>query len=80
MRLVLLFIFIVLGAGYLAFLRFQHRVAQDDVHERVAGYDRCVDALGADPAGIKARQDCNQFWLQTPHTLANGWRNWAGID
>ena len=70
----------IAGAGYRSFRLFQHTVAQDDMHEREAGYDRCVQSLGADPAGIKARQDCTQFWFHTPHPLADGWKDWLGIN
>ena len=76
----LLLICTIAGASYHSFRQFQHTVAQDDIHEREAGYDRCVQQLGADPAGIKAREDCNQFWFHTPHSLANGWKDWLGIE
>jgi hypothetical protein len=76
----LLVICTIAGAGYSSFRQFQHAVAQNDLEDRVAGYDKCVQALGADPAGIKTRQDCYQFWLHTPHSLANGWKDWLGID
>ena len=76
----LLVICTVAGAGYRSFQQFQHAVVQNDLHEREAGYDKCVQTLGADPAGIKARQNCYRFWFQTPHSLASGWKDWLGIN
>jgi hypothetical protein len=76
----LVVIFTLAGAGYHSFRLFQHTVAQNDIHEREARYERCVQPLGTDPAGIKAREDCTQFWFHTPHALANGWKDWLGIE
>jgi high-affinity Fe2+/Pb2+ permease len=59
-------ILLIVAAGLLYYgwhVHWQRVQAQEeyDAHERMAGYDRCVENLPGD--AIEARKNCRDFWF-----------------